>query len=50
MAEQLKFYNLKTKKSFVTDNYVIKNRSNRRFAVAKKDGIECWRVVSKAKK
>lgn len=50
MAEKLSFYNLKTKKKFETSDYVVKNRSGRKFAVAKKDGTECWRVMGKAKK
>ena len=41
------FYDVKSKKKFVPDSYVVKVRNNRRFAVAKnpKTGVECWRVL-----
>lgn len=49
MSKSLKFYNVKTRKSFTTSNYkvVIKDgvRGKRRFAVAKQDGVESWRVL-----
>ena len=49
MAEELSFYDVKTKKKFTTSEYRIEDRSGRKFAVTKsKEGThECWRVVSK---
>jgi len=47
--EKLKFYNLKTKKSFLTDKYTYKTKSGKRFAVTTNNGTECWRIVGKAK-
>jgi len=50
---QLKFYDVKAKKSFVTDKYkiVVKkvNKGSRRFAVAKSphSNIEAWRILGK---
>ena len=48
--KQLKFYDLKKRKSFTTVNYkfVFKNvkGKRRKFAVAKSSsGTECWRIV-----
>lgn len=47
----LSFYNVKTKKSFETSNYEFRTKQTktgkRYFAVAVKDGSECWRIVSK---
>ena len=48
---QLKFYDLKAKKSFTTDKYKIVtkkvNGRNRNFAVADTpSGIKSWRVLS----
>ena len=48
--EELKFYDLKGKKSFDTSRYEIKTRNvnghNRRFAVAvAPSGIKSWRVL-----
>lgn len=53
--EKLKFYDLKNKKSFMTDKYDMKVKNGRRFAVAKApSGSESWRILgmaaSKAKK
>ena len=48
MTKQLKFYNVKTRKSFTTSNYKYKVRNGRRFAVTKNNGIECWRVLGRA--
>ena len=49
MAEEISFYDVKTKKKFTTSDYRIEDRSGRKFAVTKsKEGShECWRVVSK---
>ena len=47
--ETLKFYDLKTKKSFTTDEYKIVVRGNRRSAVATTpSGIPAWRAMKKA--
>ncbi len=49
--DELKFYDLKGKKSFVTDKYRIETRKGRRFAVTKApSGCESWRIIGKAKK
>ena len=46
----LKFYDLKTKKTFNTSNYEVRTKGGRRFAVAKApSGIESWRVLGMAK-
>ena len=51
MAERLKFYDVKGKKSFTTDKYRTTTRNGRRFAVAKApSGVESWRVLGMAKK
>lgn len=47
MAEQLSFYNLKTKKKFTTGTYKFVTKSGRRFAVATNNGTQCWRIVGK---
>ena len=49
MAEELSFYDVKTKKKFTTSDYRIEDKSGRKFAVTKsKEGThECWIVVSK---
>lgn len=48
---RLKFYDLKRKKSFTTDNYKIVVKSGRRFAVAKApSGIDSYRIIGSAKK
>ena len=44
----LRFYNLRTKKSFETDDYDIVEKGSRRFAVAEdEDGTKCWRIIGK---
>ena len=47
--EKLSFYDVKTKAKFETDQYHVKEKSGRCFAVAKslKGPHECWRVLSK---
>jgi hypothetical protein len=47
--EKLSFYDVKTKSKFDSDNYVVKEKSGRFFAVTKslKGEHECWRVLSK---
>jgi hypothetical protein len=47
--EELSFYDVKTKNKFKSNEYTVKERSGRFFAVAKsKAGThECWRVLGK---
>ncbi len=47
--EELSFYDVKTKSSFKTSEYDIRQKSGKYFAVAKsKAGThECWRVLGK---
>ena len=47
--EKLSFYDVKSKKKFLTDVYKIVNKKGRYFAVTKsKTGPhECWRIISK---
>ena len=49
VKETLSFYDVKAKKKFKSSNYSYKNKSGRRFAVAKSPltGIMAWRVVAK---
>lgn len=50
MSEELKFYDLKKKKSFTTSSYKIVKKGNRRFAVAKApSGIDSWRIIGRVK-
>jgi len=45
----LKFYDLKSKKSFSTNDYGLVKKKNRGFAVANApSGIKSWRIVSKS--
>ena len=45
----LSFYDLKSKKKFMTDKYKITVRKGRQFAVANApSGIESWRVLGMA--
>lgn len=44
----MKFYDLKSKKSFSTDKYTTKMKKGRKFAVAKTpSGSTAWRIVAK---
>ena len=47
--EKLSFYDVKTKKKFETDDFKVKEKGGRFFAVAKSPNgpHECWRVLSK---
>lgn len=47
--EKLSFYDVKSKSKFETDNYEVREKNGRFFAVTKsKSGPhECWRVLSK---
>ncbi len=49
MAEQLSFYDVKSKKKFSTADYKVKEKSGRFFAVTKSPTgtHECWRVLGK---
>lgn len=48
MAEKLKFYDLRKKKSFMTDKYKLVNKKGRNFAVATApSGVESYRIVAK---
>ena len=46
---KLSFYDVKSKKKFETDQYSVKERAGRFFAVAKSQTgtHECWRVLGK---
>ena len=45
---KLKFYDLKEKKSFETDEFELTTRSGRRFAVADApSGVKSFRIVGK---
>jgi len=47
--EELSFYDVKAKKKFTTDNYEIRVKNGRKFAVAKApSGIEAWRILGNA--
>lgn len=42
----LKFYSMKDKKKFTTDQYTVKTKSGRKFAVAKgPSGSDCYRIM-----
>lgn len=44
--EKLKFFDLKGKKTFESEEYRIETRKNRRFAVAQSpSGVESWRIL-----
>ena len=47
--EELSFYDVKTKASFKSSDYTVKQKAGRFFAVTKsKAGThECWRVLGK---
>ena len=46
--EQLKFYDLKARKAFTSNNYKIVTKSGRRFAVAKSpSGSPSYRIIGK---
>ena len=48
--EKLSFYDVKAKAKFDSDNYDIREKNGRYFAVTKSQSgpHECWRVLSKA--
>jgi hypothetical protein len=47
--EKLSFYDVKSKSKFETDDYEVREKSGRFFAVTKSQAgeHECWRVLSK---
>ena len=46
--ESLKFYDMKAKKSFMSNKYKIITKKNRKFAVAKApSGVDSYRIVGK---
>ena len=47
--EKLSFYDVKSKAKFNSDNYQVKEKGGRFFAVTKSPSgtHECWRVLSK---
>ena len=47
--EQLSFYDVKSKKKFNSEEYQVREKSGRFFAVTKSPSgsHECWRVLSK---
>lgn len=49
MAEEIEFYDVKSKDKFKTKDYEIRVKKGRSFAVAKSPSgtHECWKVVSK---
>ena len=50
MAEELSFYDVKSKKKFKSSTYRVEIKNGRRFAVSKApSGIESWRVLGMAK-
>ena len=48
--ETLRFYDVKAKKKFTSNNYKIEVKKGRRFAVAKSphSGIMAWRILGKS--
>jgi hypothetical protein len=50
MKSKLSFYDVKSKAKFETDNYEVREKNGRHFAVTKSPNgpHECWRVLSKA--
>jgi len=49
MAIELKFYDLRAKKSFMTSKYTVKIIKGRRFAVATApSGVTSYRIMGKA--
>ena len=48
--KKLKFYDLKARKTFMSDKYKTVTKKGRRFAVAKApSGIESWRILGMCK-
>jgi hypothetical protein len=50
MKDKLSFYDVKSKSKFESDEYDVRDKSGRFFAVTKSQSgsHECWRVLSKA--
>ncbi|MFW6230559.1 MAG: hypothetical protein ACOC32_00890 [Nanoarchaeota archaeon] len=51
MAEEIEFYDVKSKSKFKTTEYRVEERNGRFFAVTKSPSgdYECWRVLGKEK-
>jgi hypothetical protein len=48
--EELKFYDLKSKKKFSSSKYKLVTKKGRNYAICQApSGIESWRIVGKAK-
>ena len=49
MKDKLSFYDVKSKSKFESDEYDVRDKSGRFFAVTKSQSgsHECWRVLSK---
>jgi len=48
MAKKLKFYDVKAKKSFMSDKYKMVTKGKTKFAVAKApSGIDSYRIVGR---
>jgi len=47
--DELSFYDVKSKKKFISSEYDVREKSGRFFAVTKSQSgtHECWRVLSK---
>jgi|TARA_B110000977_G_scaffold126390_1_gene161643 hypothetical protein len=50
MKDKLSFYDVKSKSKFDSEEYDVREKSGRYFAVTKSQSgsHECWRVLSKA--
>ena len=50
MKDKLSFYDVKSKSKFDSEEYDVRQKSGRYFAVTKSQSgsHECWRVLSKA--
>lgn len=48
--EKLSFYDVKSKSKFDSDNYEVREKNGRYYAVTKSENgpHECWRILSKA--
>ena len=49
MKEELNFYDVKSKKKFITNDYMIVKKGNRYFAVtpSRTGAHNCYRIISK---
>ena len=45
---QLKFYDLRKRKTFMTDKFRVEKKGKRHFAIATApSGVKSWRIISK---